>query len=278
MTDIKTALNTAIRLLNSPSERVDAEVLLAHVLQVPRAFLFAHPEQEMLETQLMQYEQLVRERSNGSPIAYLVGLREFWSLPLSVSNDTLIPRPETELLVEVTLKCLAGKSDANILDLGTGTGAVALALASERPYWNLRATDISSGAIRIARKNADHLHLNNITFYISDWFKEIPMQTFDAIISNPPYIAQNDPHLLEGDLRFEPVGALVSGYDGLDALRHLIRESKRYLDNNGFLLVEHGFTQQPAVQKLFEQAGYQNVQSWKDIQNIDRVTGGWHKI
>lgn len=279
MSNIKQALSQAVTLLTStsPSAQIDAEVLLAHTLNTSRTFLYTHPEKILTDTQNDTYQALIAKRSAGSPIAYLTQYREFWSLPLRVSDATLIPRPETELLVELTLKFLKQNPAASILDLGTGSGAIALALASERPDWQILACDKSAAAMEMAQENATHLGLSNVTITRSDWFTDIPAQQFDAIVSNPPYIAADDPHLKEGDVRFEPLSALVSGKDGLESLTHIIKYSYEHLKPGGLLLMEHGFQQKEAVIQLLNQYGYEHVQYWQDWQGHERVSGGWRK-
>ena len=276
MSNIKQALEQATLVLTpvSPSARLDAELLLAQVLNATRAFFYAHPEYVLTTLQQEQYHEVLAKRVAGMPIAYLTGTREFWSLPLQVCEDTLIPRPETELLVEVALSLLTSMSPATVLDLGTGSGAIACALASERPDWQLLACDKSPAALDIARVNATQLGLHNLSVLCSDWFESIPLQRFDAIVSNPPYIAEHDPHLTQGDVRFEPRDALISGVDGLDALNYLIQQSLQWLLPNGLLLLEHGFEQGPAVAAMLEQCGYQQIQCWKDWQGHDRISGG----
>lgn len=280
MSDIKSALDQATTLLTStsPSARLDAELLLAETLNVPRVFFYAHPEQPLTSIQHEHYQQLIAQRLSGTPIAHLIGIREFWSLPLRVSKDTLIPRPETELLVELTLNQLTDLPSATVLDLGTGSGAIALALASERPNWTLLACDKSQAAANIARENATQLGLHNLNVLCSDWFTAIPKQQFNAIVSNPPYIAENDPHLNQGDVRFEPRSALVSGTSGLDDLHYLIQHSQDWLLPGGLLLLEHGFDQGTAVTTLLKQYGYQQVECWQDWQGHDRVSGGRAKV
>lgn len=278
MIDIQHALQHAIRLLtHEPSARMDAEILLAFVLGTSRTFLHAHSDDVLLKPDWEKFQLLLNKRALGVPIAYLTGVREFWSLPLTVSKATLIPRHETELLVELSLQFLSDHSEARILDLGTGTGAIALAIASERPGWLIDAVDISMDAINVARQNAEHHHLKNVQFYVSNWFSDLPKQKYHIIISNPPYIAEEDPHLTRGDLRFEPIHALVSGKDGLNDLRHLIHLSHNYLIPQGILLVEHGYDQKEAVKALFEQAGYYSIETWKDLQGKDRATSGMVK-
>lgn len=259
----------------SSSPRIDAEIILALVLNTSRTYLYTHPEVTLTDLQWQRYQHLIHQRELGHPIAHLTGSKEFWSLPFIVTSDTLIPRPETELLIELTLTLMGSASDAQILDLGTGSGAIALALASERPTWAVQAVDSCGAALHIARKNASNLNLHQVHFHLSNWFESIPMQTFDAIISNPPYIAENDQHLEEGDVRFEPRQALTSGLEGLDAITEIIKTGIKYLKPGGFLLIEHGFSQKKAVTALFNQCSYSNVQSFKDWQGNDRVTGGY---
>jgi len=276
MTNIKSALDKATQLLAavSPSARLDAELLLIKILNVSRTFFYAHPEYTLTPTQQEQYQHLLTQRVAGTPIAYLTGTREFWSLPVHVSKDTLIPRPETELLVELTLSLHNDTSSATVLDLGTGSGAISLALASERPNWSLLACDKSEAAVNAARDNATQLGINNLNVLCSNWFDSIPIQQFDVIVSNPPYIAEQDPHLNQGDVRFEPRDALVSGHDGLDALHYLIQHSQEWLIPGGLLLLEHGFEQGSAVTAALKLCGYQDVQCWKDWQGHDRVCSG----
>lgn len=277
MIEIRAALSEAISELQTfcDSARLDAEILLAHSLKKSRAYLYAYPETILSQKEWQTFHDLVCQRAKGLPIAYLTGTREFWSLPLKVSGDTLIPRPETELLVELSLKLLADKPQAKLLDLGTGSGAIALACASERPDWQISACDCNAGALEIAKENAASLGLGNINFFLSDWFEKIPEnQKFDAIISNPPYIAANDPHLSLGDLRFEPSLALISGEDGLTAIQHIIQHSLARLKPDGLLLLEHGFDQKSVIRSMLNEYGYCQVQCWQDWQENDRVSGG----
>lgn len=285
MSTIKEALAQALSLLTANDllpersqtelHRIDSEVLLAFSIKKTRTYLYTHPEQVISNAELMQFNELITKRCQGTPIAYLVGSREFWSLPLKVSEATLIPRPETELIVELTLKLLHSVENAQILDLGTGSGAIALALAKEKPNWVITASDKCAKALQVAQENAINLHLSPIQFILSDWFTHIPSEKkFHAILSNPPYIASNDPHLYQGDLRYEPLTALSSGEDGLTALQQVIKQSLARLEKNGLLLVEHGYLQKNAVNTLLRDCGYDEVHCWQDWQGNDRVSGG----
>jgi release factor glutamine methyltransferase len=207
-------------------------------------------------------------------VAYILGTQPFWTLELQVSPDTLIPRPETELLVETALALAPADQAVSVIDLGTGSGAIALALASERPRWQVTACDVSPGALRMAEHNRDALGLS-VSLLQSDWFTNIPPQPFDLIIANPPYIESGDPHLHEGDLRFEPVSALVSGDDGLQDIRVIARNAMGYLENQGILMLEHGYNQGPAVRHILEELGYLRVESCRDLAGHERVTLGF---
>jgi release factor glutamine methyltransferase len=279
MTNIKDALKVGRKILSesSPSAQLDVEVLLSKVLKTNKAYLYTYPETSLTEEEENQYLSLVSARDNGEPIAYLVGMREFWSLPFQVTNSTLIPRPETELLVEKTLENIDSSKSASILELGTGSGAIAIAIAHARPNWNLIAAEKSESALKVAIKNAEQLEIKNIKFILSDWFSKVDELSFDCIISNPPYIAENDPHLSSGDVRFEPNEALISGANGLESLQNIIKHGYDYLASNGILLLEHGYDQRVAVGKLLGQYGYQDVECWQDLQKKDRVSIGKRK-
>lgn len=272
--DISQLLKTAVQLnYRSDTPAVDCELLLCHVLNVDRSYLKTWPDRELSSADEEQFQQLLERRIQGQPIAYLIGTQGFWTLNLNVSPDTLIPRPETELLVEAALE-LELPQQSKVLDLGTGTGAIALALASERKQWQISAVDLMPNAVQLASANCQRHQLNNVEIFQSSWFKEIPAQCFDLIVSNPPYIEHGDIHLSQGDLRFEPASALVSGSDGLDDLRLLIAESIDYLAERGWLIVEHGYQQGPAVRELFQQSGFTQVETRNDLNDLERITLG----
>ena len=260
--------------INSDSPRLDAELLLSHITGLSRTSFRAWPEREVTDAQAEAFEALVQDRVAGRPVAHLLGQQEFWSLPLKVSASTLIPRPDTECLVEVAL-ALSLPPQARVLDLGTGTGAIALALASEHRGWRVSACDAVPEAVALARENAGALGLS-ISVVQSCWFSGLEPEKFDLIVSNPPYIPDNDHHLEEGDVRFEPVSALVSGSDGLDDLRLIVDQAPDWLVEGGWLLVEHGFDQAEVVAELFMVRGFTAVETRQDYGNRDRMTlGRW---
>ncbi len=255
------------------SHSLEAEVLLAHALGKPRSHLFTWPEETVSAEILQDYASMIHARREGQPIAYLTGEREFWSMELKVSPATLIPRPETELLVEQALQRIPEQAAWQLLDLGTGSGAIALALARERPRCKVTATDICQAALAIAEENARN-HEASICFIQSEWFSALPGQRFDMIVSNPPYIADQDPHLQQGDVRFEPAQALVAGPDGLDAYRAILASASDYLNAEGWLILEHGYNQAEAVQQLLESYNFQNISSLQDMAGQHRLTLG----
>ncbi|MGD8108858.1 peptide chain release factor N(5)-glutamine methyltransferase [Vibrio sp. TRT 17S01] len=261
----------------SESPSLDAAVLLCHTLKKPRSFLLTWPDKELSQQELNAFSLLLERRLSGEPVAYIVGEREFWSLPLKVSPSTLIPRPDTERLVEIALD-KAEENDGHLLDLGTGTGAIALALASELPKRHVIGIDLKVEAQQLARENAANLNLTNAAFYAGSWFEPLETGTkFALIVSNPPYIDEHDPHLVQGDVRFEPRSALVAAENGLADIRHIIDKAREYLCENGWLLFEHGYQQGEAVRKLFTEFGYGQISTEKDYGGNDRVTlGQWN--
>ncbi len=259
-------------------DAIDVEVLLAFVLNINRAMLKAYPERELNEEEKFKFDQLLERRVKGEPVAYLIGHKEFWSHEFLVTPDVLIPRADTELLVELVLEQIEGQSDLRILDLCTGSGAIALSIAAERPDLVILATDNSPEALKIAQQNAKNLQINNVDFALGNLFEAVisqPNKLFNLILSNPPYVAQFDPHLMQGDLRFEPKNALIGGVDGMEFLRLIINQAAEYLLPNGILLVEHGYNQEQLVAKEFAQAGFSAVQCCKDIAGVPRVTLGF---
>jgi len=253
---------------------VDAHVLLAHVVKRDRAWLAAHRDDELAKAQADAFAALAKRRRDGEPVAYLTGVREFWGLPLRVSNAVLVPRPETETLVELALEWIARDADTRVLDLATGSGAIALAIAHERPRAQVVATDVSVAALAVARDNATRLRLANVECVESDWWQALVRQRFDVIVSNPPYVQAGDPHLGEGDLRFEPSVALVAQGDALSALRTIVGDARDFLAPRGALAVEHGYDQSDAVQALFRDAGFSEILVRRDLAGIPRVVGG----
>jgi release factor glutamine methyltransferase len=274
MTDIHSNILKASTLLaeTSGSALLDAEVILCHVLNKPRSHLRAWPENNLSTEQQTQFSALISQRMQGTPVAYLTETREFWSRDFKVSPDVLIPRPDTELLIELSLELLNNKPKARIIDLGTGSGIIAITLAAERPDIDVIASDISPQAIAIAKQNASFLKTPLVQFIQSSWFNSIPDSKFELIISNPPYIASNDIHLSQGDVRFEPIGALVADDSGLKDIKNIVDNARHYLTQNGTLLIEHGFDQQEAVQAIFTQFNYCQVQTHPDLSGNPRVT------
>jgi release factor glutamine methyltransferase len=262
-----------VDLPDSPTAALDAELVLSHELRTPRSFLRTWPDYVLDPQRFEQFQGLMERRRAGEPVAYLLGAQGFWSLDLQVSDATLIPRPDTERLVELALE-LGPHGRARVLDMGTGTGAVALALASERRDWSIIATDLVPAAVELAEVNRKRLGLENVQLKASDWFAALENEHFDLIVSNPPYISADDPHLQCGDVRYEPATALVSGADGLDAIRHIVSHSPDYLHTDGWLLLEHGWQQADAVVALLVDRGFQLTRSWQDLGGQYRISGG----
>ncbi len=261
----------------SESPQLDAAVLLCHALDKPRSYLFTWPERIISDEEFAAFSQLLARRIDGEPVAYITGEREFWSLPLLVAPSTLIPRPDTERLVELALE-KAQLIDGPILDLGTGTGAIALALASELPQRKIVGVDLQPDAVELAKRNAERLAIPNCDFYQSSWFDSLGSGTkFAVIVSNPPYIDKNDPHLSQGDVRFEPKTALIAPKNGLADICHISEHAREYLSDGGWLLFEHGFEQGQAVRDCLSELGYNCVETAQDYAGLERVTMGRYK-
>jgi release factor glutamine methyltransferase len=258
---------------NSDSARLDAEILLCNVLDVERNKLYSSPGNTISLSELNLYSTLVQNRQQGKPVAYLTGIKEFWSHEFQVNKHTLIPRPETECLVETALELIPENAKLDIADLGTGSGAIAIAIASERPCCAITATDICEHALDVAAANAGHLSVNNISFLESDWYASL-QNSFDIIVSNPPYIKNDDTHLQADGIAYEPETALCGGEDGLDAIRSIISSATRYLNTDGWLLIEHGYDQAQAVRSLFERFQFTDIYTCPDYAGIERVTCG----
>ncbi len=255
-------------------ERLDNDILLAHVMGVSRGYLYAHPEHQLNTAQNKQLADLMQRYIQGEPVAYLTGHREFWSLDLIVTPDTLIPRPETELLVESVLQLRFTAENIAVADLGTGSGAIALALAHEKPHWQIDATDISHAALVVAKKNATRLQIDTVSFHEGAWCAALPRKSFDVIVSNPPYIAEADVHIQHSVLAYEPHSALISGEDGLCDLKQIIYQAPHYLKPGGYLILEHGFQQAEKLRKIFLDVGYTNISTRRDFSGLERVTQG----
>ena len=300
---IQSALTLATTLLitqhnDADIAKLEAQLLLQHVLNVNRAWLISHENDALQANIHAAFEALLKRRLNGEPIAYILGTREFYGLKLMVTADTLIPRADTETLVETALAKIPlmvrqahhernisnsvrpepveghTHSQHTILDLGTGTGAIALAIAKHRPQAHVMALDASQAALDIAIENAQSLKIPNIKFILSDWFSALTNEKFDLIVSNPPYIEATDAHLKQGDLRFEPISALASGANGLDAICHIIKDAPLHLNPHGWLMLEHGYNQARKVAALLKQAGFSDISHAKDLAGINRVTLG----
>ncbi len=260
----------------SDSARLDAQVLLCFILNKAPSYLLTWPDKTLSAEQISHFQQLLIRRKNSEPIAYITGTKEFWSLMFEVSPATLIPRPDTETLVELVLDLVASTEHwqcQQLLDLGTGTGAIALALASELPQWQVDAIDYSIDAVTLAKRNAQRLQLSGVNIYQSDWFAQVPAKkSFDIIVSNPPYIDENDIHLSQGDVQFEPKSALVAKQNGLADIINIATVARAHLSVNGYFFIEHGFEQGLAVRAILTELGYEEVQTSQDLSGNDRIT------
>lgn len=254
----------------SDSPRLDAELLLARAIDVPRSYLFAHPDDTLDPAAIARFTAAIDQRADGVPLAYITGEKEFWSMTFQVTPHTLVPRPETESLVEQALSRIPKRATASVLDLGTGSGAIALAIAKERPLCTVVATDVSAAALTTARENARHNGLPNLEFLQGNWFEPVAGRKFDIVVSNPPYVPDADPDLAR--LRHEPLGALASGADGLDAIRHIVEQAGRFMNRGGILLIEHGDRQSEAVAGLLRAANWSDISVHEDLAGIPRVT------
>ena len=271
---VRDLLDEGARALPGDEARREAALLLRHALDVSDAWLIAHMDNAIGVAQAEAFRNLIERRARGEPVAYLTGTRGFHDIELQVAPGVLIPRPETEVLVELALQRIPADADCNVADLGTGSGAIALAIARARPQAHVVATDASGAALDVARGNAERLRIDNVEFRQGDWYAGLAGEPFDMIVSNPPYIAEGDPHLREGDLRFEPASALASGADGLDAIRVIVRGAREHLRNGGWLLLEHGFDQGADVRDLLLDYGLAEVFTQNDLEGRERVTGG----
>jgi len=261
----------------SDTPKLDAELLLCQVLDCNRTYLFTWPDKTVTTEQYLEFQSLCARRNKGEPIAHITGVRDFWSLELEVNPSTLIPRPDTETLVEQALELVQGQFSGTGLDLGTGTGAIALALAKELPKWQWLGVDYSSDAVELAERNRLKNQIENCQFKKSDWYSAINSQKFDLIVSNPPYINKQDPHLNEGDVRFEPLSALVAEDEGLADIKHILSKARSFLSRNGSVLIEHGYDQGESVREIFVQYGYEKVRTITDLSGNDRVSIGYLK-
>ncbi len=260
----------------SDSAKLDAQILLAFVLNKERTYLLTWPDKKIAQQTAQQYLVLLQRRIVGEPIAYIVGVQEFWSLPFRVSPATLIPRPDTEILVELVLEHFGEQDNLHCLDLGTGTGAIALALASEQPNWQIDAVDFNLDAVKLAQQNAKDLQLTQVNIFHSDWFSAVNHRKFDVLVSNPPYIDILDENLTRGDVRFEPDSALVADENGLGDIKYIAQQAPNYLTTQGAIFFEHGFEQGEAVRNILSDLGYDNAQTVRDLNGHERIT--WAKL
>jgi len=274
MTTIQSLLTSSASSLQniSDSADLDAEVLLCHVLEKTRSYLRTWPERQLNKAQINQFAKLLKQRQQGQPIAYIVGSREFWSRDFYVDANVLIPRPDTETLIELCLQLIHHKPDASLIDLGTGSGIIAITLAAECPQLKVTAIDSNEAALAVARKNARLNLTPNIRFLRSDWLSQLSHESFDFIVSNPPYIEPNDPHLSQGDIRFEPNSALIAEHQGLQDIRLISEQSQHHLNKNGYLIMEHGYNQKQSVCDILQKNHYQNIHCLHDLSNQPRVS------
>lgn len=276
MTALAALLRDGVQRLadSSDSARVDCEILLCHVLNKPRSFLFSHPEHELSAAQQAQYSEWLQRRVDGQPLAYLIGRQGFYQHEFLVSPDTLIPRADTEVLVDAVLQRIPENTTARIADLGTGTGAIAISLALARPHWQLDAVDFTVAILDLVQRNVSRLNAHNVNILQSNWCARLRGE-YHAIVSNPPYIAEQDCHLEQGDVRFEPRTALVAGEDGLDDIRIIAAQSKPLLRKSGLLALEHGYDQAQAVQHILQDNAFVRIETLQDLGGNDRVTLGY---
>ncbi len=276
--NVHTVLHEAVTVLkasnNSGEEKLEAQLLLEQLLDVNHAWLITHADHEVSSDLQQQFEALIQRRITGEPIAHILGGREFYGLPFKVTPDTLIPRPDTETLVDAALAKIPPSEVTNILDLGTGSGAIALAIAKHRLNAKITAVDASEAALIVTQENLQALNIHNVALVLSNWFCALGNQYFDVIVSNPPYIEQDDAHLSQGDLRFEPLSALASGEDGLDDIRQITQAASAHLKPHGWLMFEHGYRQASSVATLLASAHFCNIETLKDLGGNDRVTLG----
>ncbi len=259
---------------SSDSARLDAEILLAHVLKKDRIYFLTWPEELVSQPYQAAYLELLERRAGGEPIAYITEVQAFWSLQLKVTPDTLIPRPDTEILVQEALNLLHEDMNYTIVDLGSGSGAITLAIAVERPHCHILGVDQSKQAVQVATENANQLALHNVTFQQGDWLSDVADSSLDMVVSNPPYVAENDPHMSEGDVRFEPTSALLAGPEGLAAYEKILPEAKRCLKQKAWLLLEHGYDQQNKLLELMQQHGFKETRGVRDYGGQTRVVIG----
>ena len=276
MNSIQSALIAANDALQYTSESalLDAEILLCKVLEKNRAYLRAWPDQALTQKQQDSFQNLINKRKHGHPIAYIIGYKEFWSRDFIVNYDVLIPRPETELLVELALELISENQNCTVIDLGTGSGAIGITIAAERPAINVTATDLSQQALEVAKTNARRHKTGNIQFLHSHWFKHTSNQQFNLVLSNPPYIDAADPHLKQGDIRFEPENALIAKQNGLQDINEIVETARHHLLPGGYLLIEHGYNQKQEVQSILQKSNYTNINNYCDLAGQPRVTSG----